>query len=168
MICQLLPKENLTVIPGTPAQKTDYTRTGTRTKKGALNDLVYSVKRYVLNNFADGYDQDALDLFTGRFVPARDRNAPSALRNPTSRANIVLALRKIAMMVAGFLLLWVLAGPMFDLASPSFFGSLLMFVFFFPPIAFVMCSRKGTKYVNIPRFNPAEADPLSKPIIRLE
>jgi hypothetical protein len=34
---------------GTPALKTDFTRTGKRTKKGAIDDGVNSVKRYYIN-----------------------------------------------------------------------------------------------------------------------
>lgn len=40
---------------GTPALKTDFTRTGKRTKAGAINDGINSVKRYFLNNFYDGH-----------------------------------------------------------------------------------------------------------------
>lgn len=58
---------------GTGALKTDFTRTGKRTLRGALNDGANSVARYVLNNFVDGRKQDALDLFLGRFVPERVR-----------------------------------------------------------------------------------------------
>ncbi|KAF8941493.1 hypothetical protein BGZ58_007860 [Dissophora ornata] len=48
---------------GTGALKTDYTRTGERTKIGALHDLENSIIRYVKNNFMDGARQDAYDLF---------------------------------------------------------------------------------------------------------
>eukprot|EP01156_Anaeramoeba_ignava_P002718 Anaeramoba_ignava/a219321_104.p1 GENE.a219321_104~~a219321_104.p1 ORF type:complete len:487 (-),score=182.47 a219321_104:80-1540(-) len=51
----------------TPALKTDYTRTGKRTKKGALNDLKNSIKRYFLNCYRDWFSQDSLDIFTGEF-----------------------------------------------------------------------------------------------------
>jgi phosphatidylinositol 4-phosphatase len=47
---------------GTPALKTDFTRTGKRTKQGALNDGVNSVKRYYINNYCDGYNHDCLDI----------------------------------------------------------------------------------------------------------
>ncbi|XP_022899829.1 phosphatidylinositol-3-phosphatase SAC1 [Onthophagus taurus] len=50
---------------GTGALKTDYTRTGKRTKAGLLRDGVNSLTRYYKNNFTDGYRQDALDLFHG-------------------------------------------------------------------------------------------------------
>lgn len=54
---------------GTGALKTDFTRTGERTKAGALSDLGNSCARYVLNNFTDGTRQDAFDLFHGVYKP---------------------------------------------------------------------------------------------------
>lgn len=62
---------------GTGALKTDYTRTGKRTKVGALKDLVNSVTRYYLNNYKDGLRQDSYDLFLGKYRPYRD-----AIANP--------------------------------------------------------------------------------------
>jgi len=49
---------------GTPALKTDFTRTGKRTYKGAINDGVNSIIRYYINNFTDGYYHDCLDIAT--------------------------------------------------------------------------------------------------------
>lgn len=57
---------------GTGALKTDYTRTGKRTKMGALLDLNNSITRYYLNNLRDGHRQDAYDLFLGNYRPFRD------------------------------------------------------------------------------------------------
>jgi phosphatidylinositol 4-phosphatase len=54
---------------GTGALKTDFTRTGQRTKQGMLQDLNNSVTRYVRNNFLDGPKQDAFDLFLGSYLP---------------------------------------------------------------------------------------------------
>lgn len=51
---------------GTNALKTDFTRTGKRTKKGALDDGKNSLTRYVKNNFYDGYNQNSIDLMVGR------------------------------------------------------------------------------------------------------
>lgn len=53
---------------GTGALKTDFTRTGKRTKAGALNDGKNSLIRYYLNNLADGERQDGIDLFLGNYV----------------------------------------------------------------------------------------------------
>lgn len=60
---------------GTGALKTDFTRTGKRTMRGALQDGYNSVMRYYLNNFRDGERQDAIDLMLGRYRP--DPNLPS-------------------------------------------------------------------------------------------
>ena len=42
---------------GTGALKTDFTRTGKRTRKGLLEDGLNSVVRYLKNNFFDGARQ---------------------------------------------------------------------------------------------------------------
>jgi hypothetical protein len=55
---------------GTPALKTDFTRTGKRTVKGAINDGLNSVTRYYINNYCDGYNHDCLDLVFGKLVPS--------------------------------------------------------------------------------------------------
>lgn len=54
---------------GTGALKTDFTRTGKRTRVGMVQDLNNSLTRYVLNNFRDGPRQDAFDVFLGTYLP---------------------------------------------------------------------------------------------------
>ncbi|ETW05418.1 hypothetical protein H310_03184 [Aphanomyces invadans] len=61
---------------GTGALKTDFTRTGKRTTRGALQDGYNSVLRYILNNFYDGHRQDAMDLLLLRYVPSRHKGSP--------------------------------------------------------------------------------------------
>ncbi|KAI9283299.1 SacI homology domain-containing protein [Sporodiniella umbellata] len=56
------------VYSGTGALKTDFTRTGQRTKAGALQDLQNSIVRYCKNNFMDGFRQDTFDLFLGKYT----------------------------------------------------------------------------------------------------
>lgn len=43
-----------TAYGGSGALKSDFTRTGERTRRGALEDGVKSVTRYLKNNFFDG------------------------------------------------------------------------------------------------------------------
>ena len=50
---------------GTPALKGDFTRTGKRTKRGALDDGMNSLQRYYLNNFLDADRQEGTDLLVG-------------------------------------------------------------------------------------------------------
>jgi hypothetical protein len=54
---------------GTGALKTDFTRTGERTRAGMVQDLSNSLTRYVRNNFMDGPRQDGFDLFLGTYLP---------------------------------------------------------------------------------------------------
>lgn len=54
---------------GTPAMKTDFTATGKRTMKGAIDDGYYGVKRYFLGNFYDSRDQDFIDFSLGKIKP---------------------------------------------------------------------------------------------------
>ncbi len=54
---------------GTPALKTDFTRTGKRTWKGAVNDGKNAIQRYYINNFCDGYNHDCLDIALGKLTP---------------------------------------------------------------------------------------------------
>ncbi|KAJ2573403.1 Phosphoinositide phosphatase sac1 [Coemansia sp. RSA 1813] len=64
---------------GTGALKTDFTRTGKRTKMGALQDGRNSVERYVRGNFFDGERQDAIDLLLGAYrVQAGSGSSPFA------------------------------------------------------------------------------------------
>ncbi|XP_030375208.1 phosphatidylinositide phosphatase SAC1 [Scaptodrosophila lebanonensis] len=67
---------------GTGALKTDFTRTGKRTKAGAIQDGKNSILRYYLNNFADGVRQDGIDLFLGMYLVNDDEGCamPSPLR----------------------------------------------------------------------------------------
>lgn len=60
------------VYSGTGALKTDFTRTGKRTKKGAFNDFLNSITRYYQNNYRDGARQDLFDLFLGEYKPKKD------------------------------------------------------------------------------------------------
>ena len=54
---------------GTPALKTDFTRTGKRTRYGAISDFKHSARRYYLNNFCDGYNHDCLDMSQKKLTP---------------------------------------------------------------------------------------------------
>lgn len=51
---------------GTGALKTDFTRTGKRTKAGALEDGKRSLTRYFLGHFCDPYFENSLDLLLGK------------------------------------------------------------------------------------------------------
>lgn len=86
-----------TAYSGTPALKTDFTRTGKRTRKGAFEDFTKSAMRYLKNNYFDGPRQDAFDLFTGAFVPRRGPSASLGL----IRDNRPLLIRSVRLLQHG-------------------------------------------------------------------
>ena len=77
---------------GTPALKTDFTRTGKRRLYGKLQDGVNSLIRYYKNNFEDGFRQDSFDLLLGRYRVQRDEAGSSATTcniTPLSQRNML-------------------------------------------------------------------------------
>lgn len=66
---------------GTPALKTDFTRTMKRTIFGELADGKNSIKRYFINNFCDGYNHDCLDLWQRKITPISNLNRKSFLHS---------------------------------------------------------------------------------------
>lgn len=73
---------------GTPALKTDFTRTGRRTWVGQAQDGVNSLTRYVTNNFQDVYRQEAIDFFLGNLD--RYPNSVYRLTAPTFFIGLIL------------------------------------------------------------------------------
>lgn len=88
---------------GTGALKTDFTRTGVRTKAGALQDLRNSIQRYLKNNFLDGKKQDSFDLFLGAYLPSTMGNIFSDSRPlPVQGIPYILAFSLFFVLVALF------------------------------------------------------------------
>eukprot|EP01113_Clastostelium_recurvatum_P022325 TRINITY_DN2661_c0_g1_i2.p1 TRINITY_DN2661_c0_g1~~TRINITY_DN2661_c0_g1_i2.p1 ORF type:complete len:242 (+),score=69.79 TRINITY_DN2661_c0_g1_i2:148-873(+) len=112
---------------GTGAMKTDFTRTGKRTTQGAINDGINGLMRYYLNNFTDGFRQDALDLFVGNYTV--DTHHPSPFRSKNAAyaalaASIMLVIAVVLLIFSavlppapevtwlhslGMMLVWVVA-----------------------------------------------------------
>lgn len=86
---------------GTGALKTDFTRTGKRTKAGMLQDGLNSLMRYYKNNFNDGFRQDSIDLFLGEGKVVSPIAPPPGWRYITFPSVLLVA---TAMFVASALL----------------------------------------------------------------
>ena len=133
---------------GTGALKTDFTRTGKRTKQGALEDGRRSVIRYFKNNFADGFRQDSLDLFTGNYVvsPTEGVTHESPLTSDHSRDQKYVAYpMALALSVSMFIL---------SLVVPSELSTFIMISLLFwaamAGLTSVTILRNGTDYVDQP------------------
>lgn len=86
-----------TQYSGTGALKTDFTRTGKRTKMGLLQDGLNSLIRYYRNNLTDGYRQDSIDLFLGNGKPISPLHIDKGWRYVTYPSVLLIA---VAMFVA--------------------------------------------------------------------
>lgn len=102
------------VYSGTGALKTDFTRTGSRTKVGALKDLQNSITRYVKNNFLDGSRQDSFDLFLGKYHLEQDQ---SPYAHGPFDSNKPLRVR-----VVPYILLFALFMLLLNLIRPNYSG----------------------------------------------
>jgi len=71
---------------GTPALKTDFTRTGKRSRAGEFNDAKNSLTRYYINNFTDGYNHDCIDLAQKKFIPGQNIMNKRTALTPMRRA----------------------------------------------------------------------------------
>ncbi|CAI7626935.1 unnamed protein product [Penicillium pancosmium] len=136
---------------GTGALKTDFTRTGKRTRAGALQDLNNSITRYVRNNFLDGPRQDGFDVFLGTYLPSD--TLPSSIQMFLDRRPVVIQAIPYVYLASLFLALLAL----FTRQSPdsSAWPLRLFMVFWFVITAY--CFRfmfeHGMLYVNWPKLN---------------
>ncbi|KAF2271441.1 phosphoinositide phosphatase-like protein [Westerdykella ornata] len=136
---------------GTGALKTDFTRTGNRTKAGQLADLSNSITRYMLNNFADGPRQDAFDLFLGTYLPS-DSGIGSQLLFADRRPIFVQSVPYI--LVASIFFVFVGSFTRREPEATVWPLRLLMFIFLgVAAMCFHFIWTNGTLYVNWPKLN---------------
>ena len=69
---------------GTGALKTDFTRTGKRTKMGLLDDGYKSVMRYLKNNFLDGTRQVRITQYSCVCLCCEGLRASCLRRTPST------------------------------------------------------------------------------------
>ncbi|KAJ5675602.1 Phosphoinositide phosphatase SAC1 [Penicillium macrosclerotiorum] len=136
---------------GTGALKTDFTRTGKRTRAGALQDLNNSITRYVRNNFMDGPRQDGFDVFLGTYLPSDASFANIKLfidRRP-------LAIQAVPYVLAASLFLILVATLTRQLPDAAVWPLRLFMIFWV--IIGAYCFRfihgHGMLYVNWPKLN---------------
>ncbi|KKY19509.1 putative phosphoinositide phosphatase [Phaeomoniella chlamydospora] len=140
---------------GTGALKTDFTRTGNRTRRGALQDLSNSITRYILNNFMDGGRQDAYDIFLGAYLPSTSGVGSSLIfadRRPLLVQSVPYVLAASVFLI--FVSLFTRSVPGSSTWAMKFF-LLVWFAIGCWAISFIY--RYGPLYVNWPKLNPSPA-----------
>lgn len=136
---------------GTGALKTDFTRLGKRTYKGAFDDFCNSVTRYYKNNLADGSRQDSYDLFLGKFKPFQD-----SVKSPfIDRKAPIFQLLPYLMGTSLLILLAILYSPRGSLFS---FKNLFLIglVLFFNIRSLQYIFKNGFQFVDWPKLVPLD------------
>ncbi|CAG0886914.1 unnamed protein product [Darwinula stevensoni] len=132
---------------GTGALKTDFTRTGKRTIIGMLKDGYNSAIRYYKNNFSDGFRQDAIDLFLGKYVvnEEEDISVKCPLRTKMETKFVFLPLIMLVAL-AMFFLTYLYAHELTTETVMYLLFWAVMVTFTFSVIMYY-----GTEFVNHPR-----------------
>ncbi|RUS13188.1 hypothetical protein BC937DRAFT_86184 [Endogone sp. FLAS-F59071] len=135
---------------GTGALKTDFTRTGSRSKAGLVQDFFNSATRYIKNNYSDGSRQDAFDLLLGNY-DVRSSRSPFSVAKPL-RVRIVplVAIFAFAMLSFAFLI------PSAAGISPRSSSSIL-FLSFWISVIVAACRfvfQHAEQYVDWPKLVP--------------
>ncbi|QKX62753.1 uncharacterized protein TRUGW13939_09916 [Talaromyces rugulosus] len=140
---------------GTGALKTDFTRTGERTRAGMVQDLSNSLTRYVRNNFMDGPRQDGFDLFLGNYLP--QNSALGSLLLYIDRRPV--AIQSIPYVLAASVFMVLVATFTRRLPDAAVWPLRVFFLVWL--IVGVWCSRfisrHGMLYVNWPKLNTPTA-----------
>ncbi|XP_018021346.1 phosphatidylinositol-3-phosphatase SAC1 [Hyalella azteca] len=132
---------------GTGALKTDFTRTGKRTKMGLVQDGYNSAVRYIKNNFLDGDRQDGLDLLLGKHLvtSAEGAASPCPLRDTRDPRLLLLPFAFF------FSLLMVFACVLLPSELNSFTLLSLLFWASMVVAASLLTLRQGRQLVNAPK-----------------
>lgn len=124
---------------GTGALKTDFTRTGKRSRSGALQDFANSVTRYVKNNFYDGTRQDSFDLFLGVFKVVSTPATPTIPRKTLKYYVLPLVLLTSLLLIVHSLLFpsFPLVYTFYKLAFAALLGYFALQLMYFFSVEFV-------------------------------
>ncbi len=133
---------------GSGALKTDFTRTGQRTLTGVLRDGKIAILRYIMNNFGDGYRQDATDLVLGHVGQEVLSEGPREPMGKNRKWTFYLPLALL--MLLSMLLLTTL------LFSESGTDLILFLIFVASSVSFIllMISRHSQTYIDLPKYCP--------------
>ncbi|KAJ3086263.1 Phosphatidylinositide phosphatase SAC1 [Quaeritorhiza haematococci] len=133
-----------TQYSGTGALKTDFTRTGKRTRQGALQDGINSVVRYIKNNYLDGWRQDSFDLFLGVYEVNPHSESPFTAQ----QRNVTFYALPLGAIFSIFMILYL------TLAGANSWSMYFFYLLFWMAVLMVslrLIMQKGTEFVDKPR-----------------
>lgn len=133
---------------GTGALKTDFTRTGRRTRRGALKDFLNSATRYFKNNLKDGARQDSYDLFLGIYKPYQDSIDSPFIDKRPPYIQILPYLMCTSLLVL-FAIIWYPRGSIFNWKNLFVIATCL----FYNAKSLAYLNKDGYQFVNWPKLS---------------
>jgi hypothetical protein len=127
---------------GTGALKTDFTRTGKRTKLGALMDLSNSILRYIKNHYLDGKRQDAMDIISGVHLISPNQTLPYSTSFSLDQLLVI-----VSVLVTLTLLLYFKLFPGGGLTR-------YVFGFFWIALTLFLVKHFGDSFISRPKLRP--------------
>lgn len=138
---------------GTGALKTDFTRTGKRTRTGLIDDFNNSAIRYIKNNYMDGSRQDGIDLILGNYkVSSHIGDSPFK----TTPSTIAIKLVPLLFLFSLVVFMAILFTPdLFSIQSSHTYISCLAFAFAIVVTCWLYIQQNGSDFVDWPKLLPA-------------
>lgn len=147
---------------GSGALKTGFTRTGKRTYSGVIQDARNSLTRFYVNNFQDGYNQDAIDIFLCNYRPTKTNpispfsskpsSASASVPASSSSASIVsLAIKVMSLVFLFFSLFNAVVEPESMFADIPHSNQCMLAVCVGAVSFLKLLLQGGRQYVNKPR-----------------
>ncbi|KAJ2340165.1 Phosphoinositide phosphatase sac1 [Coemansia sp. RSA 2671] len=140
---------------GTGALKTDFTRTGQRTKSGALQDGRNSVERYFRGNFFDGERQDTIDLLLGTFKVTPGTPSPFT-DDQTIESKTLVGAVYVCLFMLAYAFLYPRGGHWFCLSNFVFTSSWVLVLGF---VAFTVMKSHTAELLNWPKLSAYQYRP---------
>jgi hypothetical protein len=138
---------------GTGALKTDFTRTGRRTRLGMLTDLLKSIVRYVRGNVLDADRQDGMDILFGK---VRARVGGVLWLAEQRRQNYIVLVPLALLLLLSYFALSPLIGTASSSSGGSTIGKLAFSALSLLLMALVVKTvlAFGSVFARLPRLQP--------------
>lgn len=138
---------------GTGALKTDFTRTGTRTRRGLVNDFNNSAIRYIKNNYLDGSRQDGIDLILGNYAVTSCDQSPFS----SSPSSIIIKTVPLIFFISFVIFLMILFSPeLFTIESSLLHITCLSLTFAIVVTCWLFIQQNGSDFVDWPKLLPSQ------------
>lgn len=138
---------------GTGALKTDFTRTGHRTRIGLVHDFNNSAIRYLKNNYSDGSRQDGIDLILGKYQVHAGISSSPFKATPTTM--MIKSVPLVCVSAISIFFLVLISPELFGIESSLLQTFCISVVLTVIVVCWLFIQQNGTEFVDWPKLLPA-------------